>query len=298
MTGEVQTFTARTPDRLDKFLTRNCSGISRSQLQKQISGGQVTVNGVAITKAGHQLAPGDRIELSILPPAPSPLEAEALPLKIVYEDADILVLDKPAGLTVHPAPGHRAHTLLNAVLAHCPGVADIGSLRPGIVHRLDKDTSGLIVIAKNAAAQTDLMEQFRGRRVRKVYLALVQGQVLPEEGIIDAPLGRDSGDRTHMAITAHGRAARSRYKVVRYLRGYTLLEVTIETGRTHQIRVHLAAIGYPIVGDAAYGVKISGLVRQFLHAAHLAIDRPGGGPPVEFNSPLPEDLAAVLARLE
>jgi 23S rRNA pseudouridine1911/1915/1917 synthase len=282
--------------RVDKFLSENCPDLSRTQAQKLIEEGHVTVNERPV-RSSLKLMAGDKIAVVVPPPIPSPLPAEAIPLKIVYEDTDLMVVDKPAGLTVHPAPGHYTHTLVNAVLAHVPGLQTGESGRPGIVHRLDKDTSGLIVIAKNAAAHMKLARQFKERSVSKVYIALVYGHLAPEEGIIEANIGRHPRDRQRMAVVTEGREAQTDYKVIRYFDNYTLLEVKPRTGRTHQIRVHLAAIGFPIVGDAVYGKKADFLGRQFLHAGKLRFKLPSTGQTCEFESPLPADLDSVLNRI-
>jgi 23S rRNA pseudouridine1911/1915/1917 synthase len=229
------------------------------------------------------------------PPRPAAVEPEALPLRIVYEDADLLVVDKPAGMTVHPAPGHSRHTLVNALLAHCGDLSGVGGvLRPGIVHRLDKDTSGLLLVAKNDRAHAGLSRQLKERTVEKRYLALVRGRIEQPEGVIEGAVGRDPRNRKRMAIVEGGRPARTAYHVREYVDGMTLVEVAPSTGRTHQIRVHFAAAGHPIVGDALYG-KPSALVgRQFLHAHRLAFRHPGDGRAVEFESSLPADLAEAL----
>ncbi len=280
--------------RLDKFVVDKCPGLSRTHVQKLIAGGHVTVNGLA-ARASLKLNVGDEVSVLIPPTPPSPLSPEAIPLNIVYEDADLLVVDKPPGLTVHPAPGHPTHTLVNAILSHFPHLADIGdSLRPGIVHRLDKDTSGLMLVAKNAQAQNNLSEQFRSRSIAKAYLVLVKGRLTPERGIIEAGIGRDPTNRKRMAVVSGGREARTEYRVVKYLGDYTLIEVRPQTGRTHQIRVHLAAIGYPVAGDATYGVKSPHLARQFLHACRLGFKLPSSGEYVEFTSELPQDLKQAL----
>jgi 23S rRNA pseudouridine1911/1915/1917 synthase len=284
--------------RLDKYLAMHCPGLSRTYLQKLVREGLVTVNGHP-AKSGLKLETGDRISVNVPASPTNPLSPEAIPLKIVYEDDDIIVIDKPAGMTTHPSPGQTAHTLINALIAYYPKLAEMGSsFRPGIVHRLDRDTSGLIIVAKNTAAQMNLINQFKDRAVHKTYLTLVQGHLIPDRGIIEAPIGRDTGDRKRMAVVTSGRPARSEYAVVKYYKGYTLLEVKPETGRTHQIRVHLAAIGYPVVGDAVYGVKSPFLKRQFLHAHHLGFRLPGTGEQVEFESELPDELATVLNQLE
>ena len=274
-----------------------CPGLSRTQAQKLVANGYVTVNN-RVAKAGLRLNIGDRVDVIIPPPPPSPLSPEAIPLSIIYEDEDVLVLDKPAGLVVYPAPGHPSNTLVNAILSHFPHLADISdSLRPGIVHRLDKDTSGVMLVAKSSAAQANLVEQFRARSVVKAYLVLVKGRLTPETGIIEAPIGRDPANRKLMAIVAGGREARTEYRVIRYLDDYTLLEVKPETGRTHQIRVHLVAIGYPVVGDKVYGIKSPFLSRQFVHAWRLGFRLPSTGEYVEFKAELPQDLAQALKAI-
>jgi 23S rRNA pseudouridine1911/1915/1917 synthase len=290
-------FNSPVPDiRLDKFLTQVLPQFSRAYLQKLIVQGYILVNGQR-TKANQRLNKVDRItvELPALPDRPS---AEPIPLTIIYEDEDILIIDKPAGLTVHPAPGHPSHTLVNAILAHCPGLAMSNEpMRPGIVHRLDKDTSGLIVIAKNDFAREYLAAQFKSRTVTKGYLVLVKGRLSPEQGIIEAPIGRDPRSRRRMAIVEDGKEATTQYQVQKYLDNYTLVEVTPLTGRTHQIRVHLSAIGYPVVGDPIYGIRSTHLNRQFIHAYRLGFRLPSIKQYQEFTSPLPVDLERVLEYL-
>ncbi len=280
--------------RLDKFVGEWCPELSRTHAQKLIADGYITVNNQS-ARPSLKLNPGDKISVIIPPPPPSHLVPEAIPLSIFYEDDDLMVIDKPAGLTVHPAPGHPTHTLVNAVLAHFPDLADIGdSPRPGIVHRLDKDTSGLVLVAKNRVAQANLSSQFKSHSVLKVYQALVKGKLSPERGVIEAALGRSPRNRKQMAVVSRGREARTEYRVIRYIGDYTLLEVLLETGRTHQIRVHLSAIGYPVVGDVTYGGKSPHLSRQFLHACRLGFSLPSTGEYVEFESELPADLKRAL----
>ncbi|MDP2932366.1 MAG: RluA family pseudouridine synthase [Chloroflexota bacterium] len=281
--------------RLDKYVSEQCPEISRTRAQKLIDEGLVTVNGRA-ARSSLKLNTGDRVEVVVPPPPPSQLAPEEIPLDIIYEDADLLVVDKPAGLTVYPAAGHPGHTLVNAVLAHYPALPG-SPLRPGIVHRLDKDTSGLIVLAKNSVAQANLIDQFKSHAVNKTYLALVKGRVTPERGAIEAPIGRDPVDRKRMAVVAGGKQARTTYQVIKYIDDYTLLEVKIETGRTHQIRVHLSAIGYPVVGDKVYGFKSPYLSRQFLHAYRLGLKLPSTGEYREFKSELPEELKRALEAI-
>jgi len=283
--------------RLDKFVGERCPELSRTHAQKLIAAGLVTVNGRP-ARASLKLEAGDSIGITIPPEPPSQLAPEAIPLTILYEDDDLLVVDKPAGLAVHPAPGHPGHTLANAVLAYLPALAKNGdTARPGIVHRLDKDTSGVILVAKNRLAQANLAAQFKARTVAKAYLVLVKGKLTPESGAIEAAIGRDPRHRQRMAVVSRGREARTAYRVIKYVGGHSLLEIKPETGRTHQIRVHLAAIGFPVVGDATYGVPSPHVSRQFLHASKIGFRLPSTGAWVEFESPLPEDLERALREI-
>lgn len=280
--------------RLDKYVSLECSGVSRSYAQRLIEQGYILVNRQQ-AKASLRLNDGDHVSITIPPPLPSALAPEPIPLAVVYEDHDLLVIDKPAGLPVHPAPGHPEHTLVNAVLARCPGLLNIkGTVRPGIVHRLDKDTSGLMIVAKNTAAQEYLVSQFKARAVAKGYLVLVRGHLSPKRGLIEAAIGRDPNNRKRMAVVSRGKEARTQYEVIEYLSDYTLLEVIPETGRSHQIRVHLSAIGHPVAGDAAYGGRVPHLRRQFIHAHRLGFRLPSSGDFVEFKSRLPLDLEKAL----
>jgi 23S rRNA pseudouridine1911/1915/1917 synthase len=302
MTRAVELFADHDGERLDAFLARRCGQeLSRSFAHKLIVEGLVTVNG-APSKPSHRLERGDDVVVLVPPPQAMTLEAEPIPLRIVHQDEDIIVVDKPAGLTVHPAAGHPGGTLVNALLTVCPELASIrGTLRPGIVHRLDKDTSGLLVVAKNERAQANLARQIKDHEVHKVYLALVQGCVEPPQGVIDAPIGRHPRRRQRMAVVEGGRAAQTRYRVREFLDdegvAYSLVEVEPLTGRTHQIRVHFASIGRPVVGDKLYG-KASPLVgRQFLHAWRLGFRLPASGRYQEFESPLAADLREALDRI-
>jgi 23S rRNA pseudouridine1911/1915/1917 synthase len=280
--------------RLDKYVCQQFPELSRARVQRLIADGHITVNGQP-AKPGLKLNIGDKLKVAVPPAPPEQLLPEAVPLNILYEDDDLLVVDKPAGLTVHPTPGHISHTLVNALLAHLPHLADIGDwLRPGIVHRLDKDTSGLMLVAKNSKAQANLIGQFKSHSVAKAYLTLVKGRLTPETGIIEAAIGRDPRNRKKMAVVEGGREARTEYRVIKYIRDYTLVEVRPETGRTHQIRVHLGAIGFPVVGDKIYGVRSPFLSRQFLHASRLGFSLPSSGEYVEFKSGLPADLEQAL----
>jgi len=293
--------------RIDRFLASVVPGRSRSQLQRLIGEGRVRIAGRGV-KANYAVRAGDTIALEVPEPAPSALQPEALPLAIVYEDRDIVVVDKPAGMVVHPAAGHARGTLVNALLHHVGDLSGIGGeLRPGIVHRLDRGTSGLLVVAKHDAAHEALSRQFRDRDVEKEYVALVWG-VVQAGRRIDVPIGRDPGNRQKMSA----RARRSREAVTRivgaeHLPGVTLARIAIHTGRTHQIRVHLSAIGHPIVGDPVYGGlrrrvpgdlrAVKHLERPFLHAARLAFRHPADDRPLTFESPLPGDLARVIDEL-
>jgi 23S rRNA pseudouridine1911/1915/1917 synthase len=295
----IELFADRAGERLDAFLARRLGErLSRSHAHKLIADGLVTLNDLP-ARASHRLARGDHVVASVPPPETPALVAEAIPLRIVYQDDDVIVVDKPPGLTVHPAAGHPRGTLVNALLSLCPELAEIkGTLRPGIVHRLDKDTSGLLAAAKNEVAQANLARQLKDRQVHKAYLALVQGRLEPPEGVIDAPIGRHPRRRQRMAVVEGGRQALTRYRVREYLQNaYSLVEAEPLTGRTHQIRVHFASIGHPVVGDRLYG-KASALVgRQFLHAWRLGFRLPKGGRYREFESPLAADLEAALDAL-
>ena len=281
-------------ERLDTFLAQRCPDLSRSRIQALTAEGFVAVDG-AQAKPAVRLREGQTVSLVVPPPAPSTLVPQAMDLVVVYEDPDLLVIDKPAGLVTHPAPGHPDQTLANAVLAHCPDLEGVGGeIRPGLVHRLDRDTSGLIVVAKNDAAQAGLSAQFKDRTVSKAYLAAVTGHPDPERATIDAPVGRHPRSRTRMAIVTTGREAVTEYDMLRRLRGYALVEARPRTGRTHQIRVHMASIGHPVAGDTTYGVPAPGLDRHFLHAHRLAFTHPRTGDRLELESPLPDDLQDFL----
>ncbi len=318
--------------RLDKYVAQVVSDLSRSRAQKLIEEGLITVNGEA-AKSSYRVEVGDLVAVYIPPAETAEVRPEAIPLDIVYEDRDIIVVNKPAGMVVHPAYGHRTGTLVNAVLAHCPdlagaegdgptepilsrspelvegvaeGLAEV--LRPGIVHRLDKDTSGLIIVAKNGAARQHLQRQFKRQEVKKVYVALLEGRLEPARGIIEAPIGRDKKRRQRMVVMERGREARTEYRVLEYFSSgagkashfYTLVEAAPQTGRTHQVRVHFASIGHPLAGDLVYGFRkqrLSGLRRQFLHAQTLGFRLPGTDEYIELTAELPDDLRAVLEEL-
>ena len=280
--------------RLDQFLARQDIGLTRSRLRQLIDGGDVLVNGESV-KPAHRVRPGDRVLVSVPPPRPSVAVPQDIPLTVVYQDAHLVVIDKPAGLAAHPGPGHPDRTLVNGLLALCPDIQGIGGeIRPGIVHRLDKDTSGLMIAAKNQDSHHNLSQQIKDRAVEKGYLALVQGSPSQDAGIIDVPIGRDPRRRTRMAVTADGRESRTGYRQLERAGRYTLLELSLYTGRTHQARVHLAWLGHSILGDAVYGKRSPLLPRHFLHAHRLAFAHPLTGDPLEFSSPLPADLEAAL----
>ncbi len=295
MTETLHLIVNKNDIRLDKYVAQECPGISRSYAHRLISQGLLLVN-QRFAKPSLNLNIGDKIDLTM--PSPFLLVPQYIPLRIVYEDSHLLVVDKPAGLTVHPTPHHPDRTLANAILAHCPHLPDVnGSLRPGIVHRLDKDTSGLIVVAKTRAAHVSLSRQLKSRLVRREYLVLVQGQPALEQNLIEVPIGRHPHHRKRMAVVSGGREAYTSYQVVEQIGKYALLKVAPETGRTHQIRVHLSTIGHPVVGDATYGVKLPYLQRHFVHAHRLGFTLPGSNQYAEFESELPPDLAEALDYL-
>lgn len=284
--------------RLDQFLAAQQTGLTRSRLQALISEGFVRLNG-GPAKPAQKVRRGDRVHLLVPPPRELDLLAQTIPLTLKYQDAELAVVDKPAGLSVHPGPGHPDGTLVNALLALCPDIVGVGgAVRPGIVHRLDKDTSGLIVAAKTETAHQSLSLQFKGRAVTKGYRSLVTGLLALDEGRIDAPIARHPRNRKKMAVLSSGKEARTRYRVIRRIAGHTLLELYPQTGRTHQIRVHLAYLGHPLLGDAVYGKRSQLLDRHFLHAHHLGFRHPVSGELLEFHSALPGDLQRALDALD
>jgi 23S rRNA pseudouridine1911/1915/1917 synthase len=295
-------FEKETPERLDKFLVGHLQEFSRSRIQGLILDGFVEVNGRAAKKAGQTLEQGFDVMVRIPPPEPTDLIAENIPLDVLFENNDLLVLNKPAGMVVHPAAGHSSGTLVNAVLGYDPEIAGIGGEeRPGVVHRLDKETSGLIVMAKNERAHRWLQDQFRLRKVEKIYLALVEGKPPTPSGRVEAYIGRDPSHRKKMAIVSEsrGRESISEYKTLESFDKHTLLEFHPHTGRTHQIRLHCAFLGCPIVGDEVYGRKKSTVEirRHFLHAFRLKIVLPGEETVRFFEAPLPSELEQVLVKL-
>jgi len=297
--------------RLDRWLAERLPELSRTRIKALVEGGRVSVDG-ASSKAAHRLKNGERVEVVVPPPTPEEMTAEAIPLTIVFEDAHVLVVDKPAGMVTHPGAGRSTGTLAAAALAHAPEIAGIGGpRRPGIVHRLDKGTSGLIVLAKSRHAYDSLTAQLQRRTMSRRYLCLAHGAIAQQDGMIDAPLARDPRSRVRMAVAraGTGRRAVTRFRVLERFAGYTYLECRLETGRTHQIRVHLASLGHPLVGDATYGARRSrppdtlpaDLVEDLggvaLHAAGLSFLHPATGESVDLSSPLPNRITRLLSHL-
>jgi 23S rRNA pseudouridine1911/1915/1917 synthase len=289
-------------ERLDKFVANHLDFLSRSYIQQLIEQGNVLVDGMPRRRT-FKMTPGEVITVTVPEPEDEEILPEAITLDVVYEDADLLVINKMAGMVVHPAPGHRHGTLVNALVAHAPEIAVGGTNRPGIVHRLDKDTSGLIVVAKSDRGRTSLIRQWNAHEVYKEYVALVRGVIQEETAVIDVPIGRDPVQRNRMAAVSGARSAVSRFTVRERFLESTLVDVVIETGRTHQIRVHFAYIGHPVVGDAVYNPATGPLggtgaivERQFLHAAKLGFRRPNGEEKL-FEAPLPADLQSALDAL-
>jgi 23S rRNA pseudouridine1911/1915/1917 synthase len=291
------------PQRLDKFLVARLPEFSRSRLQSFIREGRVLVDDRPARKAGQMLEAGMRVLVNIPAAAPAELQPEAIPLDVLFENDDVLVVNKPTGMVVHPAAGHDSGTLVHAALAHAPEMEGVGGVqRPGVVHRLDKDTSGVIVLAKNDRAHQFLQAQFQDRAVEKVYLALVDGRPPTPVGRVEAAIGRDTTHRQRMRVVpeGRGRTAVSEYKTLKRYPAHTLLEVHPHTGRTHQIRVHMAFLGCPVTGDTVYGRRkpTLPLARHFLHAQRLTITLPGESAPRTFEAALPEELRRVLNELE
>ncbi|MEC9309727.1 MAG: RluA family pseudouridine synthase [Chloroflexota bacterium] len=284
--------------RLDSYLVSVQSAVTRSRIQTLIASGFVTVNG-SISKSSYKVRHGDSVALVVPRPKPVDIIPQDIPLQFIYQDEDIVVIDKPAGLSVHPGPGHPDGTLVNALMAHCPDIAGVGGeIRPGIVHRLDKDTSGLIMVAKTHDAHIDLSNQIKNRTVTKGYLALAAGTLATDSGIIDAPIARDPKNRKRMAVVLGGKESRTKYTVIDRFSSATYLDIRLETGRTHQIRVHLAYSGNPLVGDQVYGKRSDHFSRHFLHANHLGFKHPSTGQEIEFTSKLPKDLESGLGMIK
>jgi len=289
--------------RLDVSLVDHTSDLSRTQIQRYIRKGLVQINGSAVRKPSYQLEGGEWVEATVPQPEVSDLVPEAIPLDVIFENNDVLIVNKPAGMVVHPSAGHAGGTLVNAALAHAPDIEGVGGeIRPGVVHRLDKDTSGLIILAKNDSTHRFIQRQFKNRTVEKTYLALVHGRPPTPEGRIEAPIGRDPRNRKRMAVLSpgRGRAATTVYHTLEVYDEYTLLEAQLITGRTHQIRLHLDFIGCPVVGDRQYGKRGSRrlLSRQFLHAHKLRFILPGQDLTMEYTAPLAEELVRFLEGLK
>ena len=286
--------------RLDAFLASSLDGLTRSQATRLIESGEVAVNGRAVSKS-YKLAGGEDIAVTL--PEPEPVEAvpQDIPLDVVYEDADVIVVNKPSGMVVHPAPGHPDGTLVNALLYHCAGTLSGigGALRPGIVHRIDRDTSGLIIAAKNDAAHQYLSAQLADHTLARTYECIVVGKLREDRGTVDAPITRHPTDRKRMAVVAGGREAVTHWEVIARYPGYTHVRCRLETGRTHQIRVHMAYIGHPILGDTVYGAKkeVPGLTGQCLHAVGLRFLHPRTHEVVELSCPLPEEFTRMLQKI-
>ncbi|HNZ00542.1 MAG TPA: RluA family pseudouridine synthase [Anaerolineaceae bacterium] len=303
MSGSLLEFLVQAgEERLDKYLVSCLPEFSRSRLQGLIRDNQVLVDGQVVTKTSHILNRGQKVVVTIPEPEPVGLIPEEIPLDVIFESDDLMIINKPAGMVVHPGAGHKTGTLVHAALAHAPELEGIGGeLRPGVVHRLDKDTSGLILVAKNDRSHRWLQEQFRLRRVRKVYLALVDGTPPTPTGRIEAPIGRDPAHRRKMAVTTlqKGREAVTEYQTVETYAHHTLIEAHPLTGRTHQIRLHMAFLGCPIVADSLYGRRKPSLPleRHFLHATRLTILLPGQMEEQTFTAPLPADLEKIIQQL-
>ena len=280
--------------RLDQYLvTVLPETVSRSHLKKLIDSGQILVDGKP-AKPHHKIKPGEKIEISFEEPASPELKAENIPLEVIYEDDDIIVINKQPGIAVHPAPGSRSGTIVNALLFHCRKLSDLNEGRPGIVHRLDKDTSGVMVAAKNNASHAELARQFKDRAVKKNYLALVKGVVELDNGVVDLPIGRHPSNRQKMAVRYDSeRKAVTEYKVIKRFDGFTLVMLDLKTGRTHQIRVHMAYIGHPVLGDEKYGSK-GKFPRQALHSYYLKLRHPKDGREMEFRADLPADMRNIM----
>lgn len=286
-------------ERLDKAIAAVITDLSRAAIQRLIKTGQVTVNRYT-SKPSYRVEPGDEVRVVIPREKPAAVLPESISLDVIYEDQYIMAVNKPAGMVVHPAYGHESGTLVNAVLARCPEILDVGGPdRGGVVHRLDMLTSGVILVAKNDATHRALQRQFKKRLVSKTYLALVENEPSPRQGLIDAPIGRDKRERKRMAVVKTGREARTAYHVLESFERYSLVELNPESGRTHQLRVHLAWLGCPVVGDKVYGYRRQQLLkdRHFLHALRIKFTHPNTDEPLSLEAPLPADLVNLLKQL-
>lgn len=305
MDNEIFTLTVAEEDkgsRLDAFVAKNLTDISRARVQKLLDEGRLTVDGV-VKKANYRLAGGESIRLEIPPAVSAEALPEDIPLDILYEDSDIIVINKARGMAVHPSPGIYSGTLVNALLYHCKDLSGIGGVeRPGIVHRLDKDTSGVMVAAKNDNAHASLSKQIGEKTASRIYCAVVRGSINEEAGIIKGAIGRDEKDRQKMAVRADGKPAVTHFRVMERIGDYTVAECKLETGRTHQIRVHLAHIGYPVFGDPKYGSRrktpFDGIIEgQALHSRQMTLVHPVTGEEMTFTAPMPKDMEDLISAI-
>ena len=287
--------------RLDVYLTENMPALTRSQIQRLIAEGQVTVNGRVPTKAGYRLTSGESVQICIPAPTADTVVAQDIPLDILYEDEQLVVINKRRGMVVHPAAGNLQGTLVNALLAHCSDLSGInGVIRPGIVHRLDKDTSGAMLVAKTDLAHISLAEQIRSHSAGRIYLAVVYGNIASDSGRIEGAIGRHPKDRKKMAVVRQlGKTAVTHFQVVERLGRYTVVSCRLETGRTHQIRVHMASIGHPLVGDPKYGpAKVESRIKgQALHSSEIHFTHPRTGETMSFSAPMPQDMLLLVEQL-
>ncbi|MFW5976495.1 MAG: RluA family pseudouridine synthase [Bacillota bacterium] len=300
---EERNFTVKKGDnnkRIDKFLAQKNNDLSRSYIQNLINNGRVEINNKNITKKSYKITNGDNITIVIPPPEDLNIKPVEMDLDVLYEDKDIIVVNKPAGLVVHPAPGNRNNTLVHGLLAHTDKLSGINGIkRPGIVHRLDKDTSGVLVVAKNDKSHRKLVDQFKKRKVKKIYKTVVKGKLSYKKGKIDAPIGRDPDNRKKMAVRKNNsKNAVTLFKVIEYFNNYSLVEIELKTGRTHQIRVHFAYMGHPVVGDKKYGNSKSEVKRQLLHAYKLEFLHPGLKEKKSITSPLPEEFDKFIKKIK
>ena len=289
------------PVRLDVAVAGELDGVNRSLARRLIESGFVSVTGETCRRGSSRISCGDVVVVELPDDSGRVNDSTKAEFDVVLEDDHLIVVDKPAGVTVHPGPGHRGDTLIEALVATRPELAAVGDPeRPGVVHRLDKDTSGLLVIAKTDAALSHLVDAIKARAIIRTYKALVAGQFNSDQGVIDAPIGRDPANRTRQAVVTSGKPARTRYRLLKRMTGASFLEVVLETGRMHQIRVHMAAVKHPVIGDRTYGPNPGppGLERQFLHATRLRFEHPSTGKTVDVKSPLPDDLSEALTHYE
>ncbi|MQF98621.1 MAG: RluA family pseudouridine synthase [SAR202 cluster bacterium] len=296
--GEIRHIRANVVgERLDRFLASTQTDLTRAQIYNMILSGLIKIDEHNV-KPAYRIKGDEIIVLYISYPTADDLISEEMDLNVIYEDMDLLVIDKPSGIVVHPGPGHKSGTLANGLIARMPTIGEVGErIRPGIIHRLDKDTSGLIVVAKNAISHEHISKQIKNRTVLKMYIAMLSGHPNPSEGIIKSHVGRDPSHRKRMAVVDNGRYAESHFRVLEKLNGYSLASIEIKTGRTHQIRVHMSSIGHPIVGDTIYGGERSTINRQFLHASKIGFKLPSTGVYTEFESKMPEDLLDLLQNI-